>query len=153
VGDDFPWENLPVRSMEERDLPAIVRIDRKITGRDRSVYLARKADEVTRQAGVRMSLVAELDGRVIGFLMARVDYGEFGKAEPTAVLDTIGVDPDFARQRVARALLEQLLLNLQSLRAEHVVTEVGLEQIPLLAFLGRTGFARGQRLAFEKGIA
>jgi ribosomal protein S18 acetylase RimI-like enzyme len=85
--------------------------------------------------------------------MARVDFGEFGRAEPIAVLDTIGVAPDRARQRVGRALLEQLLLNLASLRAEQVVTEVALDQVPLLAFLGRTGFARSQRLAFEKAIA
>jgi ribosomal protein S18 acetylase RimI-like enzyme len=139
--------------MAEGDLPAIIRIDRKITGRDRTAYLTRKAGEVLRESAIRMSLVAELDGRVAGFLMARVDFGEFGRTEPTAVLDTIGVDPDHARQHVARALLEQLLLNLASLRAEQVVTEVGVDQIPLLAFLGRTGFARSQRLAFEKAIA
>jgi len=90
---------------------------------------------------------------VAGFLMARADLGEFGRTEPTAVLDTIGVDPDHARQGVASALLDQLLLQLATLRAEQVVTEVALEQIPLLAFLGRTGFAHAQRLAFEKAIA
>jgi ribosomal protein S18 acetylase RimI-like enzyme len=153
VGDDFAWEDLPVRSMAESDLPAIIRLDRKITGRDRTAYLTRKASEVARDSAIRMSLVAEVDGKVAGFLMARVDFGEFGRAEPIAVLDTIGVAPDRARQRVGRALLEQLLLNLASLRAEQVVTEVSLDQVPLLAFLGRTGFARSQRLAFEKAIA
>ena len=54
------------------------------------------------------------EGQFAGFLMARVDFGEFGRTEPTAVLDTIGVDPDYTRQHVGRALLEQLLLNLRS---------------------------------------
>jgi ribosomal protein S18 acetylase RimI-like enzyme len=85
--------------------------------------------------------------------MARVDFGEFGRTEPTAILDTIGVDPAYARQHVGRALLEQLLLNLGSLRAERVLTEVEWNHLPLLGFLGRTGFGPAQRLAFEKAIA
>jgi ribosomal protein S18 acetylase RimI-like enzyme len=154
VDDELAWEHeLPVRSMTERDLPAIIRLDRKVTGRDRTAYLRRKAGEVLTQSAIRMSLVAELEGAFAGFLMARVDFGEFGRAEPTAVLDTIGVDPDFARRRVGRALLEQLLLNVASLRAERVVTEVEWSDLPLLGFLGRTGFDHSQRLAFDKAIA
>ena len=153
LSDELALEQPPVRAMTKGDLPAIIRLDRKITGRDRTAYLTRKAGEVTRESAIRMSLVAEVDGHVAGFLMARVDFGEFGRAEPTAVLDTIGVEPAYPRQGVASALLEQLLLQLATLRAEQVVTEVALDQIPLLAFLGRTGFGRSQRLAFEKVIA
>lgn len=153
VDDEFAWEELPVRSMTERDLPAIIRLDRKITGRNRTAYLTRKAEEVLKQSSIRVSLVAEVQGQFAGFLMARVDFGEFGRTEPTAVLDTIGVDPDYARQHVGRALLEQLLLNLKSLRTEHVVTELEWNHLGLLGFLGRTGFAHSQRLAFDKAIA
>ena len=151
-GDEFDWEQLPVRSMDERDVASMVRLDRSITGRDRSAYYRRKAAEALRRGGVRVSLVAELDGAFVGFLMARVDYGDFGRTEPTAVLDTIGVHPEFARRRVGRALLEQLLLNLGSLRVERVLTEVGLDQLDLLAFFARTGFRASQRLSFTKAI-
>jgi ribosomal protein S18 acetylase RimI-like enzyme len=146
-------EPLPVRSMTEGDLPAIGRLDRKITGRDRTRYLARKASEVLRESAIRVSLVAELEGQLAGFLMARVDFGEFGRTEPTAVLDTIGVDPGLGRRGVGAALLEQLLLNLGSLRVERVITEVEWTHLPLLGFLGRTGFGPAQRLAFDKTLA
>jgi predicted N-acetyltransferase YhbS len=146
-------EELPVRSMAHRDLAAIVRLDQKVTGRNRSAYLARKANEALRQSAIRVSLVAEIDGHVAGFLMASVDFGEFGRTEPTAVLDTIGVDPAHLRRRVGSALLDQLLLNLGGLRAERVLTEVEWNHLPLLGFLGRTGFGHAQRLAFEKPIA
>jgi predicted N-acetyltransferase YhbS len=153
IDDERSGEELPVRTMTERDLPAIIRLDRKITGRDRTAYLTRKAAEVLKQSAIRVSLVADVDGRLAGFLMARVDFGEFGRTEPTAVLDTIGVDPGLARRRVGSALLEQLLLNLGYLRAERVLTEVEWNHLPLLGFLGRTGFGHAQRLAFEKAIA
>jgi GNAT superfamily N-acetyltransferase len=152
MDDEFAWEDLPVRSMSEADLPAIVKLDRKITGQDRSAYYRRKAAEVFRQSGVRVSLVAEVDGAFAGFLMARVDLGEFGRTEPIAVLDTIGVDPGFAGRRVGRALLEQLLLNLRSLRAESLVTEVEWGRQDLLGFLVRCGFEHSQRLCFVKAL-
>ena len=153
VDDEDASEAILVRSMTEQDLQRIVRLDRRVTGRDRSAYLARKAGEALTESAVRVSLVAEVDGQLAGFLMARVDFGEFGRTEPTAVLDTIGVDPGLSRRGVGTALLEQLLRNLGSLRVERVITEVRWNDLPLLGFLGRTGFGPAQRLAFEKEIA
>ena len=151
--EEFDWTDLPVRSMTEADLPSLVRIDKKHTGRDRSAYYRRKAHEALRQSGVRVSLVAELEGQFAGFLMARVDLGDFGRTEPTAVLDTIGVDPAFAGKQVGRALLEQLLNNLRSLRVERVLTEVEWDHFDLLRFLRRGGFKLSQRLTFQKKLA
>jgi ribosomal protein S18 acetylase RimI-like enzyme len=151
--DEAPEDEVSVRSMNEQDLASIVRLDRKITGRDRTPYYTRKAAEVLRQSGIRVSLVAEHHGDFAGFVMARVDLGEFGRTEPTAVLDTIGVDPAFAQRGVGRALLSQLFLNLGSLRVERVVTQAPWNNLDLLAFLARTGFERSQRLSFEKPIA
>jgi ribosomal protein S18 acetylase RimI-like enzyme len=142
-------DRIPVRSMVESDLRAIVAIDRRITGRDRAAYFERKLAEVLHQSDVRVSLVAERDGAPVGFIMARVDSGEFGRIAPTAVLDTIGVDPDYRDQGVGRALLSQLLVNLMTLRVEHIRTEVDWHDKELLAFLDHCGFRPSQQLCFE----
>jgi ribosomal protein S18 acetylase RimI-like enzyme len=154
-GDDFAAlsrDTVPVRSLTEADQAAIVALDRKITGRDRAGYYRRKVAEVMKESSVRVSLVAEIDGQFAGFVMARVGYGEFGRAEPVAVLDTIGVEPAFARQAVGRALLSQLFANLGSLRVEKVQTEVAWNGFGLLKFLERSGFAPAQRLVFRRRI-
>lgn len=143
---------VPVRSMADSDQTAIIHLDKKITGRDRSGYYRRKIAEVMRESSVRVSLVAEIDGQFAGFVMARVGYGEFGRAEPVAVLDTIGVEPAFARQNVGRALLSQLFANLGSLRVEKVQTEVAWNGFGLLKFLERSGFAPAQRLVFRRRV-
>ena len=65
-----------------------------------------------------ITLVAEMEGRAVGFVMARVDFGEFGLVEPTAVIDTLGVHIDYRNQGIGRALLSQLLVNLMTLRVE-----------------------------------
>jgi ribosomal protein S18 acetylase RimI-like enzyme len=119
---------IPVRSMVEGDLRALIAIDRRITGRD------------LRQSDVRISLVAELDGRPVGFIMARVDLGEFGRTDSAAIMDTIGVDPDYGNRGVGRALLTQLLVNLMTLRVDKVLTEVDWSARELLGFLDRCGF-------------
>jgi ribosomal protein S18 acetylase RimI-like enzyme len=154
-GDDFQAlsrDTVPVRSMTEGDQAAIVHLDKKITGRDRAGYYRRKVAEVMKESSVRVSLVAEIDGQFAGFVMARVGYGEFGRAEPVAVIDTIGVEPAFARKNVGRALLSQLFANLGSLRVEKVQTEVAWNGFGLMKFLERGGFSPAQRLVFRRRI-
>jgi GNAT superfamily N-acetyltransferase len=101
---------------------------------------------------VRVSLIAERDGGPVGFIMARVDFGEFGRLEQTAVLDTIGVDPDYRGFGIGRALLSQLLINLMTLRVESVRTELGWREHDLFAFLDHCGFRPAQQLCFEYAV-
>ena len=145
-------DRIPVRTMAESDLHALITIDRRITGRDRAAYFQRKLAEALHQSDVRVSLVAERDGRVVGFIMARVDFGEFGRLEPTAVMDTIGVDPDDRDFGIGRALMSQLLINLMTLRVEYVRTEIDWRERDLLAFLDHCDFRPSQQLCFEHAI-
>jgi ribosomal protein S18 acetylase RimI-like enzyme len=138
--------------MNREDLPALVAIDRRITGQDRSAYYARKLEEVFGESAIRMSLVAEIDSHPAGFIMARVDSGEFGHTDPEAVMDTIGVDPRHDREGVATALLRQLIGNLGGLRAEALRTEVAWNRFGLLGFLDRMGFHQHTRLALRLGL-
>ncbi|CAL8970581.1 hypothetical protein RHODGE_RHODGE_03648 [Rhodoplanes serenus] len=156
-GDDIEAlarDRIPVRSMTENDLPHIVAIDRKLdtARRDRTAYYRRKLSEMLTESGVRVSLVAEIDGQFAGFVMARVDYGDYGRTAPSAVLDTIGVSPAFQHRRVGAALVSQLLLNLRSLNVETVYTRVGWNDFDLLAFLERSGFSPAQRLSFHRPL-
>ena len=145
-------DKIPVRSMTEGDLRALVAIDRRITGSDRATYFQRKLAEALTESDVRVSLVAELDSVPVGFIMARVDLGEFGRVETTAVIDTIGVDPEYQNRGVGRALVSQLLANLGTLRVEKVRTEVDWQDHDLLAYLDRNGFLPSQRLCFDRPL-
>lgn len=155
-GDDYDAlsrDRIPVRSLMENDLAAVVRIDRKLTGRDRSAYYAAKLREMLTESGIRVSLVAEEDGFVVGFVMARVDFGEFGKVDKAAILDTIGVHPGFAGSGIGHALLSQLFLNLATLQVETVLTQVSPENVDLQRFLYSCGFHPSQRLMLSKTIS
>ena len=84
--------------------------------------------------------------------VARTDFGDFGRSEPVAVLDTIGIDPDYAHLHVATALLSQLFVNLGALRIERVETLVRRENFALLGFLYAIGFRQSQRLGFMRPV-
>jgi ribosomal protein S18 acetylase RimI-like enzyme len=145
-------DRIMIRSFKKEDLAAIIRIDGKITGREHEAYFAAKSREMLDEAGVRVSVVAEDDGIVTGFIMARVDFGEFGKIDAEAVMDTIGVHPAYKGAGVGRALLSQLLLNLSSLKVETVRTQVSRENYDLQRFLYRCGFETSQRLVLTKKL-
>lgn len=142
-----------VHSLAASDLEDVARIDRRLTGRDRSDYIRARLEDALLESAIRLSLIAHKENTCAGFLMASADYGGFGRTEPVALLDTIGIDPAFARQGVGRALLSQLFLNLRALDIERVETVVGLNNLDLLGFLASAGFHPGERIAFAKTLA
>jgi ribosomal protein S18 acetylase RimI-like enzyme len=141
-----------VRVLVRDDVSDMCRIDRRITGRDRRAYIERLVDEALGDSAVRVSLTARVDGIAAGFVTARTDFGDFGRTEPVAVLDTIGVDPDYGRQGVGTALVSQLFVNLEALRIERVETVVGRENFALLGFLYALEFEPAERLGFVKRL-
>ncbi len=155
AGNDYERlarDTADVRSMTPADLADIVRIDRGITGRDRSGYIGTRLTEAMDDSAIRVSLTARRDGAIVGYLMARADLGDFGRIEPVAVVDTIGVDPEYAHRGVAHALMSQLFANLGALRIERVETVVAPRDLALSGFLYGVGFAPAQRLAFVRRI-
>jgi ribosomal protein S18 acetylase RimI-like enzyme len=140
-----------VRSLDGRDLDAIVRIDATLTKRTRREYYRDKIEAFLRSR-LRTSLVAELDGIVVGFLMASTYYGEFGELEPTSVIDSLGVHEDFRHRHVGAALMRQFMMNARALGVTKLRTEVAWNDVELLRFFDHHGFRLGGRLVLESDI-
>lgn len=144
-------ETRAVRELQEGDLDAIIAIDAHVTGRRRAEYLRLKMQEAL--GGIRISLISERDDVPVGFLFARVYYGEFGVPEPVAVLDTIGVKPDFQQKGIGQALLDQLRTNLRGLGIRRLQTEVAWDDQALCHFFQRAGFRPAARLCLDLDLA
>lgn len=138
-----------VRNLLPEDLEAVIRLDAKVSGRQRGEYFRIKLDQNLAETGIKVSLAAEVDDCFCGFLLARVYYGEFGLPEPTAVLDTIGVDPGFQGQGVGVALVQKLRMLLSGLGVGHLQTEVSWDSPELLAFFHRQGFRPAERFCLD----
>ncbi|TMB93599.1 MAG: GNAT family N-acetyltransferase, partial [Chloroflexi bacterium] len=93
-----------IRPVTELDIEAICRIDERITGKyrpdaweDRVIYYIRRDPD--------SSQVAEIGGRVVGFMLGEVRGGEFGLEEPTGWVEFFGVLPDARDKGVGRSLI------------------------------------------------
>jgi GNAT superfamily N-acetyltransferase len=129
-----------VRVMTVADVDVVTALDAKETKRNRKAYYADKIARCIREPRINTSLLAELDGAPVGFLIGRLLFGEFGIPATRAVLDTFGVHPGFRHQGVGRALMHQYRRNLQALRVEAIDTLVDWDRFGLLAFLKSMGF-------------
>jgi GNAT superfamily N-acetyltransferase len=151
--DVIPRDLVLVRRLQAGDLEAIVAIDAASVGRRRDRFLAQKMMQALSDTGIAVSLAAVLDDHVVGFALARVYYGEFGVVEPAAVLDVIGVHPDYRGRHVAAALVDQLRTNLLGVGIRTLQTEVQWGNLDLLTFFQREGFTIAPRLCLDLDLA
>lgn len=151
--DPEPLSLRAVRLLRADDMEAIARIDAERTGRDRKGYVQRKVEQAMRDSALRVSQVAVEDGAVVGFALAGVDHGDFGRVAPTAVLHTLGVQNGHANKGYGTALLAQLANNLNGLLVDRLRTEVPFGAFELLHWFAARGFSPSQALALQRPIA
>ncbi len=107
--------------MNENDLDAVVEIDEKVLGKERQAFWKRKM--VYADIYPRPALVAELEGKGVGFIMGYVSGWEFGVPDTIGWIDTLGVDPAYQRRGIGKALFDALIENFK---------HSGIEEIPVV---------------------
>ncbi|MBK6402552.1 MAG: GNAT family N-acetyltransferase [Rhodocyclaceae bacterium] len=139
-----------MRVLKKGDLEGIVAIDTKITNQNRREYYARKIDTITDpERSINTSIVAELDGKVVGFIMGDVYFGEFGIPETSATIDTLGVDPSIQNKGLASELLDQFMMNMKAAGVKKVYTLVNWSDFALEKFFSRHKFVPSKRINLE----
>ena len=137
-----------VRMIRKNDLDGVVAIDKIITGQERREYYQRKLGQAI-DNDVNASVVAEIDGRLAGFMMGDVFFGEYGIPDATATIDTIGVHPDFQKHGVASELMDQFLMNMKAANVKKIYTLVNWNDFALEGFFARHKFQPSKRISLE----
>jgi len=147
----LPEPAVHVRALSELDLGGIVRIVERTRDRyqpdlweDRVAYYLRRDPEG--------SVVAELDGEVVGFMLGDVRTGEFGLEEPTGWIEVLGVDPDHAGRGVGRALGDAMLDRFRARGVRRVRTLVEEAMPDVESFFRKLGFAADSLRPFVKRL-
>ena len=142
-----------IRIMKQEDIDSIINIDAKISGRENPEYYRRKC-KMALDDSIQMvtSLVAEYDGKVIGFVMGNLFIGEFGIPEPTASIDTIGVDPEYQNQGLGNELIDQCISHMRKAGAESVYILVNWNDWAMLRLFEKKGFAPAASLKLERSL-
>ncbi|MEO5987858.1 MAG: GNAT family N-acetyltransferase [Candidatus Eisenbacteria bacterium] len=140
--------DLKIRPLDELDLHGIVRIDEKISGiYQPDIWESRVAYYMRRDPGA--SHVAEMDGKVVGFMFGDLRAGEFGIEEPSGWVERFGIDPDFRGKDLGRKLFEAVCAHFRVEGAKTVRTLVDGDDSKLTGFLGAIGFTRSSLQALE----
>jgi ribosomal protein S18 acetylase RimI-like enzyme len=88
-------------------------------------------------------LVAEAEGRIIGYAYAAVEgYDYMSLRGPAGVLHDVIVEPEYRGHGVGRALLTSTLSALQSRGVPRVVLSTAERNLPAQALFARMGFRR-----------
>lgn len=144
-------ESVKIRRLQKSDLDAIVEIDEKVLGENRKNYWERKLELMNHQS-TQVSLVAELEGKVVGFILGDISGWEFGVPETVGWIDTIGIDPVYQKRGLATALAHELIKNLKAFGVKTIYTLVSWNDWDLLQFFHAMGFTRGDLINLELKI-
>jgi len=144
-------QNVKIRAFKTEDLDAIVKIDERVLGEDRKNYWERKLTLMSSQSS-QVSLVAEVEREVVGFILGDVSGWEFGVPETIGWMDTIGVNPTYQKKGIATALARELIKNLRAIGVRTIYTLVSWDDWDLLQFFHAMGFTRGDMINLELKI-
>jgi ribosomal protein S18 acetylase RimI-like enzyme len=139
-----------MRFLKQSDLDAIAAIDEAETKQNRHEYYERKINSiVNKKSDINCSLVCEIDGKVVGFMMGYLFFGEFGISDATATIDGLGVHPDFRNHGVASEMLDQFAMNMRAAGVAKIYTLVSWDDFALEKFFARKKFVPSKRVNLE----
>ncbi|MDR2018230.1 MAG: GNAT family N-acetyltransferase [Syntrophobacterales bacterium] len=139
-------EKFSVRYMTKDDLDAIVELDTKVLGETRRDYWITKIIQQAESRPYDASLVSEIDGKVVGFILGEVSGWEFKVPNNIGWIDTIGIDPDYQNRGIAKVLANLLITNIKSYGVDTLYTLVNWNDWDLLQFFHAMGFSRGDMI-------
>lgn len=145
--------NVLIRMLKPEDIEAIIAMDARAVGEARADYwkhtLAIYADG--RNTDNQLARVAEVNGRVVGFMIGEIRSWEF-RQPPTGWITALATDPQYRRHGIGRLLLAETLNFFRDKGLENVRTMVEWSDGEVLPFFTGMGFDRGPFIELEKKL-
>ena len=139
-----------IRRLTENDFEDVAGIQEAITKKKVSGRLKeRMLDYIAKDS--EACLVAEEEGKVIGFVIGDVKDWGFG-VEKSGWLEIIGIHPKYMGQGIGRELGKRLLEHFSAKGIKNVYTVARWDSGDLLAFFKSIGFDRSDFINLEKRL-
>jgi ribosomal protein S18 acetylase RimI-like enzyme len=143
-------KKLLIRRLEARDVNDISKIQKAIAKELGAIDYHRVVEEDANKED-RVSFVAELDGKVIGFLITYILYGGFG-LEKSAWIGLFGVDSDYMGSGIGKRLAKEIFDVITERGIKNIFTSVRWDSTDLLSFFKSLGFDRCEFINLKKII-
>ncbi|MGM0426465.1 MAG: GNAT family N-acetyltransferase [Thermodesulfobacteriota bacterium] len=142
-----------IRLMEADDFDPVVGIDEKILKTSRPDYYKQKFEKLFQSKDyLPVSLVAEADGKVVGFVMGELYLGEYGIFQEEATLDTIAVDPDYRHKGIGEQLINEFVAHLRDVGVKKINTLVAWNDTDLIRFFSANRFSPSNTMNLERTL-
>jgi ribosomal protein S18 acetylase RimI-like enzyme len=143
---------LVIRPVRRRDLDPVIAIDAVVTGLEKRAYWL----SVYRRYGTathpeRAFLVAELGGRVVGFVIGEVRDWEFG-SPPCGWVFAIDVQQGVRQGGIGTRLLEAIAASFRAAGVTKLRTMLMRDNTLILSFFRSQGMMAGPLLTLEMDI-
>ncbi len=141
-------DKVQIRNLKKNDADEISRIYAAITMKPVDPGFKRVVEEHS-QRDDEACFVAELKGKVVGFMISYILTAGFGMPK-SAWIATLGVDPNFMGQGIGETLAEEILNHYKAQGVENVYTSVRWDSTDLLSFFKTLGFDRSNFINLRK---
>ncbi len=149
--DELSVDNLLIRKLKAEDAADISEIHAAITQTTVNPDFKRIIeDQARKDEGV--NFVAELEGRVVGYMVCYILSGGFG-IEKSAWIAMLGVNPDYMGQGIGAGLANEIFNVAKEAGITTVFTSVEWDSPDLLSFFKTLGFDRSNFINLRKSLA
>lgn len=141
-----------IRNAEEADFDAVLELDLVGAVEDKPAYWRGIFERyVSTEREDRIFLVAEKDGRDIGFIVGEVRAWEFG-SPPCGWVFALSVSPQTRELGVGQLMFEEMCQRMKKTGISTVRTMVDRENKLTLSFFRSQGLRTGRYVELEKNI-
>jgi ribosomal protein S18 acetylase RimI-like enzyme len=139
-----------IRKMREDDADEVSRIDAAITMAPSRLNFKPIVAEAARKDS-NASLIAEIRGKVVGFMISIITAGIFG-TEKVAWISMFGVDPKYMGQEIGKSLAKGIFGHYKEKGVKKIYTSVRWDSTDLLSFFKAIGFERSNFINLRKDL-
>ncbi len=137
-----------IRRMRLDDYEEVERIHRSIMQKETHIDYRAMVEEQLRRHD-EASFVAEVDGKIVGFMMSYTLSGGFG-IEKSAWIPMLGVDPKYMGQGIGKKLAGEIFDFYKKRGITNIYTTVRWDAVDLLSFFKLLGFDRSNFINLRK---
>ncbi len=136
--------------IEKETLDTVVALDSATNGSQRRGFFTKRFEAQEKHPKAFISIGAQEDGEMVGFVFCHILQGEFGSNDLTAVLDAMAVEPKSQGHGVGHELMQHLIDEIRNRGAKDLRTQAGWDQPGVIDFFSNIGFSMAPRLILER---
>ena len=143
-------DNVEIRRLKKEDAIEISKIYAAITMKPVNEDFKRVVEDHSTRDN-EACFVAEIQGKVVGFMISYILTAGFGEAK-SAWIAILGVDPHFMGQGIGATLATEIFSFYKAEGIENVYTSVRWDSTDMLSFFKTLGFDRSNFINLRKII-